>query len=135
MQQVQEENHSHPLDRSGIAISALCLAHCLAGPLLVLAIPAWESFEDQSSFHRIVALLILAVGTLAFYKGYKHHRQTKVVWTALLGFVVVAIGLFQSTHDHALGALSKQSLFMILGSACLIAAHVWNIRSCEHKHC
>lgn len=134
----ENQTHQHPLDRSGITVSAICLVHCLATPLLAVLVPAFEEFHGgEDLFHRVAALLILAIGSVAFYRGYLHHRKQNLLALGASGFLVVAIGLFQSSHIEVVAGLNRQSIFMIIGSLILITAHVLNIRACDqctHAH-
>ena len=50
------------LDRAGVAISAVCLVHCPALPLIAAALPAVDAWVDAETHHRIHwALLALAL--------------------------------------------------------------------------
>lgn len=124
--------HSDQLDKTGLSASLLCLAHCLAGPFVLALFPTLNFLPEHGVFHWLIALPILLVGMVAFYRGYILHHRLPVVMLAILGFSVILGALFFSSEDNWFWILSYESGFMVLGSILLIAAHWLNIRSC---HC
>lgn len=91
-----ENRHKGRLDLVSMAISVICLVHCVALPLLMavmpvvgVAVPEWPLLEWGT-----VALTLL-VGGWAIWKGYSTvHRQKNVVGVFVLGLVLVLAANF-----------------------------------------
>ncbi len=114
-------------DKLGIFLSGLCAVHCLLTPILLIALPmAGEIFESEW-VHGLMALFILPIGLYAFWSGYKHHRQWKVLTMGCVGLFLV-LGELVLPHEfvHEIGHHTPT----ILGSTLLIFAHVLNRRAC-----
>jgi hypothetical protein len=113
-------------DLAGIGASALCVAHCLATPLLVVALPTVAALEAQT--HAVFALTILGIGLLAFCPGMRLHRRWQVVGAALLGFALISLGVVAPE-----GVLSEplEEALTVLGGATLILAHLRNAYLCR----
>lgn len=119
-------------DKLGIFLSGLCALHCLVTPLLVLALPVMGEFFEQEWVHLTMALFVVPVGFFAFWSGYKHHQQLKVFALGILGLVMVGGA---SLMPHEWVEFYGHDMVTILGSLCLITAHVLNRRACLcHKH-
>lgn len=119
-------------DKVGIFLSSLCAIHCLAAPLVVLFLPVLGSFFENEMVHMIMALFVVPVGALAFWSGYRHHRQIKLFSLGLVGLLLVGGSPFA---PHEVVDLFGHDVLTIVGSFCLIVAHVLNRRACLcHKH-
>lgn len=116
-------------DRLGICLSALCLVHCLATPLLILLLPSIQFLETHESWHEgfhLTLMLVLPVLALAaFLPGYRRHGDKRVFFWAVPGLILVAIVALAFEHVSWTG-----SLISILGSLMLIRAHVINRQQC-----
>ena len=113
-------------DLAGIGASALCVLHCLATPLLVVALPTVAAFEEQA--HAAFALVILAIGLLAFWPGLRRHRRWHVVAAAVVGFALISLGVVAPA-----GLLSEagEGTVTVLGGATLVLAHLRNAHFCS----
>lgn len=114
-------------DLLGIGASTLCVLHCLATPLLVVALPMLEVYEHQT--HAAFALAILAIGMLAFWPGYLRHRRSWVVVTALLGFGLISLGV---TAPEGLLTEPLEAAATVAGGATLVFAHLRNVFFCRY---
>lgn len=129
-------SRARPWDLAGIGASLLCILHCVATPLLVIALPALEVLERQT--HAAFALSILCIGLLAFVPGYRRHRRWRVVLLGLVGFGMLSVGVLVPE-----GAISEtvEVAITVLGGATLITAHLRNAyfcrlcRSCGRQPC
>lgn len=118
---------SRLLDRIGIALSGLCVVHCLVLPLLVPFLTTLAAFADSEWTHVILAALILPTVIFAAWRGYAKHGQSIVVYLLVSGLFAVLAALFAGEH------FSNEPLeagMTTLGSILLIAGHWQN-----HKHC
>lgn len=113
-------------DLAGIGASVLCVLHCLATPLLVVAVPTVAAFEEQT--HAAFALVILAIGLLAFWPGLRRHRRWHVLGAAVVGFALISLGVVAPE-----GLLSEpgEGAVTVLGGATLILAHLRNAYFCR----
>ena len=124
------------LDRAGVAISALCLVHCLALPLIAAALPAVDAWVDPSTHHRVhwgLLAVALPISLAALASGARRHRMHR--WLAL-GVVGLALMLLA-----VLGWLGvdNEVPITIVGVTLLAAAHVGNWRArhraaVQHAH-
>ncbi|MEK2645329.1 MerC domain-containing protein [Bdellovibrio sp. BCCA] len=119
-------------DKLGIFLSSLCAIHCLATPLLVLALPVLGDFFHQGWVHISMAIFVIPVGIFAFWSGYKHHRQTKVFALGVLGLLMVGGA---SVAPHSWVEFFEYDIVTIFGGLFLVTAHVLNRRACLcHAH-
>lgn len=115
------------LDRWAIGLSALCLVHCLAIPLTLLALPlfAHELISHQSLVHWLFLVLALPISAFALYTGYRRHRNRSVVVAGVIGISTMFVGV-----AHLAGVELELPL-STAGALCLVYAHVQNMR---HSH-
>lgn len=113
-------------DLRGMALSALCIAHCLASPLLFGVLPVLALAESRIHYGLMAALFV--IGLLAFVPGRRRHGSLLPVLMALAGFAMLGglVPLPVFAHGE-----SGESLSTIAGGAMLIAAHVANIQYCR----
>jgi hypothetical protein len=117
------------LDKIGMFLSFLCAVHCILTPVLILSLPIMARYYmAHPAFHWLLALLVLPVGVLAFYQGYRHHRRLAVFWLGIPGLVIVAI---VPTFFHAYLNMWSEPFFMVTGSGLLISSHWLNRHSCQ----
>jgi len=138
------------VDKTAISLSLLCLLHCLIVPILVPVLPFLVSFEEASHFHEIFAVLVLGIASFAFWRGFKIHGNTSILFFGVLGGCTLSLALLlpgaehlHVGHVHEAGAhssefiewlglsISPQSLLTSVGGVLLIVAHLFNIRACK----
>ncbi len=110
------------LDSAAIALSGLCLLHCLALPLVVGVLPALLPFVD-GHLHAQMLLIVVPLSVVAIAIGYARHRSTRVVIGATTGLLLLIIGATLA-HD-ALGIVADRA-FTISGAIVLAVAHFYN---------
>jgi hypothetical protein len=114
-------------DSLGIVTSSLCLLHCLALPVLVLALPTFSHLaehDDQTHFWLVGWVLIFAC--LALIAQTKHRKNSSVIALMSLGLSAVLIATFATT----LGLSQTLELPLItIGNAMVIGAHHLNRKS------
>lgn len=114
------------LDAAGAALSSLCLVHCLALPLLALAVPALagalaHGHEHDHLLHLLLVALALPVSALAFLRGLRLHGRRVPVALALPGFLLMVAGAL--AHGVAVQMLT------VSGGLMVAAAHLLNWRA------
>jgi hypothetical protein len=122
------------LDRVAIAMSGLCVVHCLAGPLLVVLAPAvLVSFGvSDELFHRLLLLVVVPSSAVGLGLGCRRHKDRAVVGLGLLG--LSALCLAAIVGHPTLGEEGERML--TLGGAVVIAtAHRRNFRLCRRAAC
>lgn len=112
------------MDRFGIALSGLCLIHCLAGLLLVAALGLGGEWLLAPAIHRVGLALAMSVGIVTIGLGAMRHGRRGPLGIAALGLTLMACGL---VAPHGLG----EAAFTVCGVVLVAAAHVLNLR---HAH-
>lgn len=114
-------------DGCGVILSALCIGHCLALPLLAAVAPAVVAAEAQT--HAGLALAILVVGLLAFTPGYRMHRRLRIPLAGCLGIGLMAVPLL--LPDTAAGEPAEAAL-TVAGGLLMVASHLGNAWYCRY---
>jgi MerC mercury resistance protein len=109
------------LDLSALALSGLCLVHCLAGSLLVTVFAAGGDWLGHDA-HLWGLAIALPLAAVALWRGVARHGRASVALVGAAGLVLMAASLFAS-HGGAEVPLS------IAGVALLGLAHWWNLRA------
>lgn len=118
------------LDGTAVGLSALCLVHCLALPLVVAGVPFLAQFAE-GHLHAQMLVIVLPLSIIALGLGYRHHRNGGIVLTGTIGMVILIIG---ATVAHSQLGLTADRLFTIVGALVLATAHFYNsIRTRERK--
>jgi hypothetical protein len=119
------------LERAGFAASLLCLAHCLALPLLFAALPSLTaSFNVPESFHLWVLAFAVPASGLALITGRARHGALFPLALGVFGLVLLAIGVLW------FGATHWETPVTVVGSILLATAHVrnWRLRHAGGGH-
>ena len=109
------------LDGVAVGLSALCLVHCLALPLLVAGLPFFAQFSE-SHLHGQMLLIVLPLSIVALGLGFRHHRSTNIVLAGVIGMLTLVVG---ATVAHTQLGLTADRLFTIFGAFVLAAAHFY----------
>lgn len=116
-------------------ISAVCVVHCMAVPIVILLFPAigLELFPREDVTHVVLLAFILGVAGLAFIGGYRIHGKWQPVAWMIAGLVLV---VFSTFFVHRILGHIWEPGFAIIGSLCLIRAHYLNhhCKKCDHEH-
>ncbi len=117
------------LDGAAVGLSALCLVHCLALPLLVAGLPFFTQFAE-GHLHLQMLVIVLPLSIVALGLGFRHHRSVKIVAAGVIGMLTLVIG---ATVAHSYLGLAADRAFTISGALILAAAHFYNsVRTREH---
>ena len=122
-------NHSL-VDNVGACLSFACAIHCMATPLLIIALPLIGLgflLGESVELVMIAAAVGLAVGSLTW--GYRHHRKWRIFLLLGGAFVCIFIARFQVPEQY-------HGVFMGGGGLLLMAGHLLNRRFCRAcQHC
>lgn len=117
------------LDRTGIALSALCAVHCVLSVLLVSVIGLGAEALLDPAIHRVGLLLATLIAAVAIGWGAISHRMAAP-------FVVAMMGLSFMGGALAVPHGVKEAVLTIIGVALVALGHVLNVRhlhsSCTH---
>lgn len=110
------------LDGTAVALSTLCVLHCLTLPLLVAGLPLLAEYTTEH-FHVQMLVIVLPLSILALAFGYRRHSNGRVVAAGSAGMLLLFIG---ATLAHSILGLAADRLFTISGALILAAAHFYN---------
>lgn len=114
------------LDRLGLAISSLCLAHCVISIVLVTGLGFASQFLLAPEIHEFGLIAAVMVVILAIGWGALNHRRPAPIIAALIGLSFMA-GALSMPHDY------REMLMTIVGVGFVAFAHVLNMRVGLHQ--
>ena len=122
-----KDNSVDYADKSAILISALCIAHCILPPLLILFSPviAGMAFFAEESVHLWLVGLVLPISVIAIGGGFLRHRNSLTLITATLGLLIIVVA---AIFGHDVFGHEAEVVMTIIGSVILVYSHVRNIR-------
>ena len=112
------------LDRAAVLLSALCLLHCLALPLIVAGLPVLARAADDH-LHAQVLVVVIPLSVVALGLGFRHHRKPWIVWAGVAGLAILVAG---ATIAHTYYGPRVDTAVTVLGSIVLAVAHFYNSR-------
>ena len=114
-------------DKLAIALSLVCVVHCLILPIALIAVPALSGLMALSdeAFHQWMLYAVLPISVFALFIGYLHHRHIHVITIGAVGLVLLIAAVFIG-HD-VLGEVGEV-LLTIIGSILIAIGHFRNHR-------
>jgi peptidoglycan/LPS O-acetylase OafA/YrhL len=126
---MRESGWTEAVDRIGIFVSAACLLHCLATPIVLSLLAVYAHFlPSEERTHRILALFITILGVTALLTGYRRHKRPSVLVLMTAGLLFILAGAF---FGDRLPSHWDEVAITLAGSSCLIAAHRINHTFCR----
>lgn len=120
------------LDRGAIALSALCLFHCLALPLVIAAAPAFAAaLPDQPWVHPAILATAAPLAAIALWRGWRRHGWLRPGLLGLTGIVLLAAGV---AADGTAADGTAETVLTVLGGLTLASAHLLNWRGVHGGH-
>ncbi len=110
------------LDRAGIALSALCAAHCLTTAVAVATVASFGGALLNPLIHEIGLVIAVALGLVALLQGVWRHGYMMPFAVGCFGLGVMAGGLMLGHGDGEL-------LATLVGVATLALGHDLNFRA------
>mgnify|MGYP006265997723 FL=1 len=105
------------IDTSAIGLSFLCLIHCLALPLVSVALPLAGTMAEAEWVHQVLVLIALPITAFALLRSSVGSARPDFVFPALLGLGLLLAGAFvEPFHD-------RERLLTVAGALSLAAAH------------
>lgn len=120
----QSEHRYRKWDLAGLALSTVCLVHCLALPLALVAAPSLAVWlgETETTVHWLLFALAAVISGGALYAGFRRHGVWLVVTVGVVGLLVMAVAA-----AHLFGTGLEAALTLV-GAGILAFAHVVNLR-------
>ncbi|MGD8340780.1 MAG: MerC domain-containing protein [Gammaproteobacteria bacterium] len=123
---------SRHFDQIAIALSAICIVHCLAVPVVVAILPiAAVSFGEDQHFHALMLWLVVPTSLVGFLLGYRLHGRSGLV---VLGAAGVAVLAAAATWGHTTWSETIEVTVSVAGSLLLATAHWLNFREVRRCH-
>jgi len=122
------------LDRFAIGLSALCAAHCMAVPVLLIVFPSLIATLqlDNHIFHELLVWLAIPTSSIAVFIGCKRHKDQLVFVLAGIGIVsLVATAFFA----HAALGETGEKIATLVAVSILAYAHWRNYSLCRKDSC
>ena len=112
------------LDRAAIALSGLCLVHCLATAVLLALVSAVGGFLGAPIVHEVGLTLAMLLGAVALGRGVLDHGFVLPALVGGLGLAVMAAALTMP-HD------GREAAFTVAGVMILALGHRLNAMAAE----
>jgi hypothetical protein len=110
-------------DRLAIMLSSLCLLHCVATVILLLAAPTLVlSAVVDEGFHETLVIAALPLSIVAMLSGYRVHARCAPIIQSVIGLACLGIAAF------AASSFAAETILTIAGGLTLAAAHFANLR-------
>jgi hypothetical protein len=123
---------SRYFDRIAIALSAICIVHCLAMPLLIALLPlAAVTFGKDGHFHWLMLWLVVPTSALGFALGYRIHGRAGLVAVGALAVAVLAV---VALWGHGSWDPRVEVTVNVAASVLLASAHWRNFREVRRLH-
>ena len=119
-------------DRVAIALSTICIVHCLAMPFVIAVLPiAAFAVGGDGHFHSLMLWFVVPTSVLGFGLGLRVHKRMDVV---LMGVVAIAVLAAAALWGHSAWDPSVEVLVNVAASVLLAAAHWRNFREVRRLH-
>lgn len=123
---------SRYFDRIAISLSAICIVHCLAVPLVVAVLPlAALGLGNESHFHAVMLWLVVPISVIGLVMGYREHNRAAIVAAGIVGMAVVSLA---AILGHGQWPISIEVLVSLIGSLLLAGAHWANFAVVRKVH-
>ncbi|WP_419826927.1 MerC domain-containing protein [Sphingomonas sp.] len=107
------------LDRLAIALSGLCVVHCIATVLLAATLASAGAALADPAWHEAGFTLAILIGAAALGRGYALHRDARPLGLGGAGLALMASGL---VVEHGAGEIGAT----VAGVTLLALAHRLN---------
>jgi len=106
------------MDASAISLSALCVVHCLALPVIVAVLPVGAAWLENEWVHRAFVLAALPVSGYAVYSSLAGPEGMGFSIAATLGLLLLFAAAFaEPLHD-------VETKVTVIGTLTLALAHL-----------
>ena len=125
---------SESLDKFAIALSGVCIVHCLISPIIITLLPifALNSMVEDILFHQLMLWIVLPTSCIALFIGCRKHREILIAITGIVGMLILIIVAF---FGHDLFNSSYEKIMTIVGGLVLAISHTLNYQACQKRIC
>lgn len=113
------------LDRAAIALSGLCVVHCLASAVLLAMLSAAGGLLLNPLFHEVGLTIAILLGAIALGRGVMEHGYVMPAAMGAFGLGIMA-GAMTLPHEGGGGA---ETLWTVIGVGLLAFGHDLNRRA------
>jgi hypothetical protein len=117
-------------DQIAIALSAICIVHCLAVTFLVALLPL-AAVAFGGHFHGLMLWLVIPTSVIGFYLGYREHKRVVI---GLLGLSAMTLISCAALLGHGQWSGGIESSATLLGGFVLASAHWLNFQEARRVH-
>ncbi len=113
------------MDRFAIALSGLCLLHCLVIPVVLALAPAFSGFVlgTETTVHWVFLGLAVPTSIWALWRGYRRCHHLRALVLGIAGLLVMFLGV-----SHLFDPSLEVPLTLV-GVTMVVVAHVLNLRT------
>ncbi len=117
-----------------IGLSALCVIHCLATPLLLVLLPSLTALQlDNEVFHRWLLVGVIPTSLFSLFMGCKQHQFYRVIIIGVCGLLFLVSALLVEGFEN--GEMLEK-IFTVTGACIVALGHYLNFRLCrQHDQC
>jgi len=115
---------THRLDRLAMALSGLCLVHCLATAVLLGLLSAAGGWLGSPLIHEVGLTLAMILGSIALGRGIREHGHVLPALVGLFGLGIMGYAL-------SLTEGGIEPLFTVLGVSILALGHRLNAMAAD----
>jgi hypothetical protein len=112
------------LDRFAIALSGLCLVHCLATAVFLAILSSVGGLLGEPIFHEVGLTLAMVLGAVALGRGVLEHGFMLPIAVGALGLGVMA-GALTLPHD------GSEALYTMVGVFIVALGHRLNFMAAD----
>ena len=112
------------VDRFAIALSGLCLLHCLLIPVIVVVAPAVSALVlgTETTVHWIFLAFAVPTSCWALVRGFTRRHDLRALVSGLVGLFVMFLGVSHLFHP------ALEVPVTVVGVGLVVVAHVLNLR-------
>lgn len=110
------------IDRWAIALSGLCVAHCIATAVFFAMLASVGGALLNPLFHEVGLLMAILFGAIGLGRGVLRHGYAMPVWIGSLGLGIM-LGALTLPHD------GSEAIFTVIGVAIVALGHDLNRRA------
>ena len=114
-------------DKAAIALSMLCVVHCLLFPVLLLLLPPLAGILalDDELFHKTLLFFVVPISVIALMMGYLYHRNHTML---LVGGVGLSLLILAAVLGHDVLGEYGEVVLTVIGSSFIAFSHIRNLR-------
>ncbi|MBT8112468.1 MAG: MerC domain-containing protein [Gammaproteobacteria bacterium] len=129
-------------DRFAIALSSLCVIHCIALPIVASVTPLLMSTINHGNavhefwFHQFILIFIIPVSVLALVAGFRCHRKNLPLLLGSIGLsILVIVALFaEQLISLQLMSHTGETILTVIGGVIHAAGHITNALATKASH-